>query len=705
VNVCTPRAAARLRSPTAVAALVCALLGSAAAVANAAAPERSLVYGLAGRCVALRSLASGRFVVAHGRGYGARSSRARATPLHMEATGLGTFLLYDSGGKMITAGRGVTRSATPGPAAQFAIRGVAHGGVVAFILRSTADHRRLVAGDGRLRLTTRHPRRDQFQLLAHKGCRRFPEAGVDATVHGPGTVEKGGRIFGFIDDHVHVTGNFRAGGDVISGEPFDRFGITRALGRDAKVHGRDGKLDITGNLLRTGSPSGTHDTHGWPTFKGWPTYDSMDHQQAYYVWLERAWRAGMRMMVAQTADDQPLCSIEPRKAVKTCSETSSIIAQIKNLKAMQNYIDAQNGGPGKGWFRLVYSPAQAERVMRVGKLAVMIGIESSDLFGCSERDGASRCTRAQIDRGLARYQRLGVRDMFVAHWVDNAFSGAAFEGGIKGVFINILNRFQTGRYFSAANCPGPGQGEVVQTLSPSVVQFLAALFPAAKPIAGGPVPTYPSAPQCNARGLTPLGVYLIHRMMADHMLIEVDHLSELARDQVLAMAARAHYPLISSHNGTGGEWTSAELTQLYKLGGFAAVTPDTPQALAQKIVTMGRFARTGPSGHAAVGLGTDTNGFSSLPGPPPDAGTNPLHYPFKSYDGSVTFSREKTGTRVFDLNQDGVAQYGLVADLLADMQRTTRGRRAMALLFGSAQAYVDTWRRALARRSRNRAHA
>jgi hypothetical protein len=684
VNVCTPRAVVRARSLIAVVALACAQSGIAAGAARAAAPSRSLVYALANRCVALRS---------------ATSAQVVSAPLDMEATGLGTFLLYGADGRMVTVGRGgLTRSTTPGPASEFAVQAVGHGAAVTFTFRSTADHRRLVAGGHGLTLTSANPPSDRFQLPARTGCRPFPEAGVNATVHGPATIQKHGRIFGFIDDHVHVTGNFRAGGDVISGEPFDRFGITVALGHDATVHGKDGTLDIIGNLLRGESPTATHNTHGWPSFKGWPTFDSMDHQQAYYVWLERAWRDGMRMMVAQTAEDQPLCTIAPRKAVTTCSETSSVTAQIKNLKAMQGYIDAQNGGPGKGWFRLVYSPAQARQVMKEGKLAVMIGIESSDLFGCSELHGAPQCTKAQINQGLARDKRLGVRGMFVAHWVDNAFSGAAFEGGVKGLFINILNRFQTGSYFTAADCPGAGQGQVLTSPTSGLLQFLATLFPAAKSLAGGPVPTYPTTPQCNARGLTPLGVYLIQRMMADHMLIEVDHLSEVARDQVLAMSTQAHYPLISSHNGTGGEWTPAELTQLYTLGGFAAVTPDTPQALAQKILAMGRFAALSPTGRAAVGLGTDTNGFSSLPGPPPDAGSNPLPYPFKSYDGSVTFDREQTGTRVFDLNKDGVAQYGLIPDLLADMQRTTPGRHAMALLFGSAQAYVDTWQRAFQHR-------
>jgi hypothetical protein len=64
----------------------------------------------------------------------------------------------------------------------------------------------------------------------------------------------------------------------------------------------------------------------------------------------------------------------------------------------------------------------------------------------------------------------------------------------------------------------------------------------------------------------------------------------------------------------------------------------------------------------------------------------------------VTFTREQTGTRVFDFNTDGVAHYGLLADLLADVQRQPRGREALASLFRSAEAYLRTWQRAYAAR-------
>ena len=55
------------------------------------------------------------------------------------------------------------------------------------------------------------------------------------------------------------------------------------------------------------------------------------------------------------------------------------------------------------------------------------------------------CTKADVDRGIAQYKKLGVRGMFIAHWVDNAFAGAALEGGARGlVHRRSSRRFETG---------------------------------------------------------------------------------------------------------------------------------------------------------------------------------------------------------------------------------------------------------------------
>ena len=628
---------------------------SPAARARTPAPITSR-YAPAGRCVALGRLAG-------------------SSSYYFKATGLGTYMLYGGDGRLLGASHHrLIKTRTAGPATEW-----------------TAEL------EGR-QLTLGRPGGPTLSrtIAPASGCKPFPEAQVDAT----GQTFKGtnghGAVFGFVDDHLHITANMRGGGLVISGEPFDRFGIAAALGQDAKVHGANGALDATGNLLRNGNPVGTHDTHGWPTFTGWPTFDTQTHQQTYYVWLQRAWEAGERLVVAQTVDDQALCQVEPRKRGRSCDETASIVAQIHTLRQMQDYIDAQSGGPGRGWFRLVYSPAQARRAISQGKLAVIIGIESSDLFGCSELRGRPQCTRADIVRGIQHYKRLGVRGMFVAHWFNNALSGAALEEGDKGIFINLLNRFQTGSYFKTAACPGQDRGVPVVSLPTSVLVALSKFFPATKKIAAQGMPTYPSGLQCNPRGLTALGRFAIEQMIKAHMLIEVDHLSQKARDTVLSIAAKAHYPLISSHNGTGGEWSPAELLELYKLGGFAAVTPTEASELATKILTMAKYRDR--SRYFGVGIGTDTGGLSSLPGPRADAVQDPLRYPFKSYDGKVTFAREVTGTRTFDLNTDGVAQYGLMADLLADMQQQPGGRQALALLFRSAEAYLETWQRAFSHR-------
>jgi hypothetical protein len=496
-------------------------------------------------------------------------------------------------------------------------------------------------------------------------------------------VNPDGTVRGFVDTHLHITADMRAGGRVIDGKSYDRYGITRALGRDARNHGPDGSADVTGNLLRTGLPFGTHDVHGWPTFTGWPVHDTNTHQQIYFRWLERMWMAGERIVVAQTIEDEPLCRIEPVRA-HSCNEEHTIALEVRRLRGLERYVDAQSGGPGKGWFRIVSGPEQARRVVERGKLAVVIGAEWSNPLGCSER---ADCTRDDVDRGIARLRKLGVRSTFIAHWVDNGFAGAALEGGTKGTFINVFNAFQNGRYLRSGPCPHPSQGEEINTLSPLEMQVLSQFFPATQGLE--PMPDYPPGRQCNSKGLTKLGAYFVRQLMANHMLIEVDHMSELARERVLRIAARHDYPLVSSHTGTGGSWTGGELRSLYRSGGFASSTPADAPGLAAKILGFRDFRDRGR--YFGVGIGTDTGGFSSLPGPEEQ---DLIDYPFRGYRSDVRFRRQRTGERTFDLNEDGVAHYGLFADLLNAVQHEPDGPRAMQTLFRSAEAYLRMWERA-----------
>ena len=549
----------------------------------------------------------------------------RGERLYVKPTTLTTFMLYDRSGKLLTpAGKRVD---APSVDAEWSARR---------------------AG----------------KLIRARGCRPYPEASLGAKGRTFKGRRRDGSVLGWADPHVHVTSDLRGGGLVISGKSFDRFGIIEALGHDEDVHGPNGSGDITGNLLRSGNPVGTHDTHGWPTFSGWPTHDTYTHQQIYWRWLERAWMSGMRLMNAMIVEDEPLCQIEPRKS-HSCDETQTIELSIRRLHQLQDYIDAQYGGRGRGWFRLVFDPRSARRVIERGKLAVLIGVESSNPFGCRIANGQGRCTREQIDNGIALLKKAGVRSIFPAHWVDNALAGAALEGGDKGTVISAMQLSYTGGPFQTGPCPQPEQGEP------------------------GPL----GGRECNARGLSDVGEYAVERLMDAHMLVEADHLSEWARERVLAIAEARGYPVVSSHTNTGGLWTASDLRRLFALGGYASARIDSADKLPGVILGYRRYAS--PNRYLGVGLGTDTGGFNELPGP---SAANPLPYPFRPYRGHVVFTRQQTGTRTYDLNTDGVAHYGLIPDLLAKVQTEPRGREALATLFHSAEAYLETWQRAVSSR-------
>lgn len=643
------------RSSFLFAAAALAGLGLASAAAGTggeprSAPRVEASSGVANRCLSLAT-PDGRFVVVRGdQGYGAdAASETDADAFHLKPTGLGTHLIQDRDRALMAAGEqgAIVRAQAPTPAAEWAVSDLGRRGLILF---NPATSRFAVVdpATGALALAAAEvpPR---FVTAERRRCARYPEAKVGARGTPGDTTNRDGGVFGIADAHMHVTANLRAGGMVISGEPFHPYGVPEALGRDAEVHGSDGSLDATGSLLR-GDP-GSHDTNGWSSFSGWPVHDTYTHQQAYYVWVERMWKAGLRFLVAQAVEDTALCELQPRRS-HSCDETETVKLAIAELRELEAYIDAQAGGPGRGWFRLVTTPRQARRVIAEGKLAVIIGMETSSPLGCEEFQGEPQCSREDIDRVLGELHELGVRSIFIAHWTDNAYSGAALQSGEQGAFIGLFQQMTTGHPFATQPCGEADEAEGT----------------------------------CNAKGFTEEGRYLLERLIERRMLIEADHLSQAARATVLEIAEANDYPLVSSHTYTGGEWTREQLRRLYALGGVATATPETAPEWAQKINAI--RAQAGAGSRGAVALGSDTGGFAALPGPREGAD---LAYPF-SLNG-VRFKRQRTGERTYDLNADGVAHYGLFADLIADTAGEPGGRAALRSLYRSAEAYLRMWER------------
>lgn len=659
-------------------------------------PGRERVYRLANGCHAVFGFGSGAFVRTTPEGYRADAVASDAEPLFLEPTGLGTFVLQDRDGRHVAVDDpvgsvvdlhvplGVTRADEVGEPAEWRLE-VEPPGIT---LTSTMTGHSLATGpDGTLRLVEDDPGRSGlFRFDRVAGCTPFPEADLGATGEPFSGTNPDGTVRGIADVHTQVSGFLRLGGRAIHGDPFHRFGITHALADGADDHGPEGTLDLLGNLLREGVPVGSHDTTGWPTFPEWPAHDTYTHQQSYHVWLQRMWMAGLRLMVTNAVADEQLCQVMPRRD-HGCDEMDTVRMQLATLREMERYIDAQAGGPGRGFFRIVEDPSEARRVIEDGRLAVVLGIESSKLFGCGEYRGEPECTREDVDRGIEEFHELGVRTVFPTHWFDNAYAGAGLFGQSE-LELNVLNRAETGHYYRVEACPEDGMGANLQ----SVGQHQAGDDPLsrlANQVQSEAVPTYPPGPHCNAMGLTDLGEHLVRRLADRGMLIEVDHVGARAKARILDIAEECRHPVVSSHFHAGGTTSPPQFRRILATGGLAAPLNPPPEEVPDTVARLEELAGDHP--WFAVPMSSDTGGLNTLPGPPEDT---TVTYPFSSIDGRVTFARQRTGDRVFDLNEDGVAHHGLYADWLEAVRLQPDSDRALDLLFRSAEAYLRMWERA-----------
>lgn len=160
-------------------------------------------------------------------------------------------------------------------------------------------------------------------------------------------------MYRYLDDHIHISAFRFLGGRFHCGRPWSPYGVTVAM-RDCADHQPNGAAAVFENFLANGSPVGTHDTEGWPSFEGWPRSESLTHEGTYWRWIERSWRGGVRIMVNDVVENLALCEIYPLKQ-NDCDEMVSARRQIDDMYDLQDYIDAQYGGPGRGFFRVVTS--------------------------------------------------------------------------------------------------------------------------------------------------------------------------------------------------------------------------------------------------------------------------------------------------------------------------------------------------------------
>jgi hypothetical protein len=634
-------------------ALLTSLQGSDARVAGApgGTMHRALTrYSLGHGCYALRSPSGGPLT--------------SSGPFRMQPAALGVYLLYDRAGRYLDdGGGGSPRTAvTPGAASEWRVDGSSREG---FTITNVTTGRRM-----------------PVSFAPVSGCATYPEAQVDAT--GPSFTGPSpeANVLGTVEGHAHVTAFELFGGDWHCGAPFSPFGAPYALPASCAQdeQGTNGQVE---DFLDFGGSPRPSDMHGWPTFKEWPSPTALAEEGDYYTGIERAWKAGLRVMVTNLVDNEALCQLMTTRH-NPCNDMASVDIQNRDLHALQDYVDAQSGGPGKGWFRIVTDPFQARRVINQGKLAVVEGIEVSRLFGCGESNDVPQCGAAQVDAGLEHVEQLGVRTFFPVHEFDNAFGGTKMIAGATGTIINVGNRQETGSFWTLQPCPA--QDQDAEQLSIPASGSLAQLIngPLASMLHGSPAPVYGPGPQCNTRGLTGLGAYLIKRMIQQHLVIQLDHMDSKTATAALAIAEAGHYSgVVSAHCCSSPQL----FRRLYATGGF--ITPPVEPSNAFAATWKADKALSDPSYRLGFGWGSDENGLADQPGP----SNTPIGYPFRSFDGRVTFTREQWAQRAFDLNTDGLANYGMYADWLHSVQ-LAGGTPLMNTMFQGAEAYLEMWERA-----------
>ncbi len=579
----------------------------------------------------------------------------------------------------------------------------------------------------------------ELRFIPDFGCAEFPELTVDATGAVGMTEFEDGDVFGFVETHAHLFSN-RAfgGGGAFHGAPFHPLGVEHALHDCELSHGEGGRKDFIGfafndglndlvglqSLFEVGElPEDDHVTAGYPDFTDWPNAPfSSTHQMQYYKWMERAYLAGMRLLVQHVTSNQVLCElvvgIGTQPLRDSCSDMVTADRIIEDTFALERYIDAQSGGPGKGWFRIVFSPEEAREQIRAGKLAVVLGIEVSDLFDCFlvPFGDNERCTEEEVVARLDEYHAKGVRALFPVHKFDNDFSAGDGDRRVS----DLGNFMHTGHYSNFIECPeellefsgGFDQGgltfsdlnqprEVYDSPPPFDMSGFAedpvgTLEPHVGLLLGGPL----DGEFCQNHGITELGEFLMLEMMKRGMIIEVDHFPRKGYKRAFEILEANDYPAAGTH---GRNFNGL----LYELGGVSKTNlgrcrdPENPGAMANRFLERIQLIRDS-GGYPAEGFGFDLNGFAGAPGPrfgPRSNCSAPqtdegITYPFTSWAGDVTLQQPRVGNRVLDFNTEGMVHLGLVAELIEDVRRDGVPDEDLEPLFRSAEGYLRMWEKA-----------
>jgi microsomal dipeptidase-like Zn-dependent dipeptidase len=333
----------------------------------------------------------------------------------------------------------------------------------------------------------------------------------------------------------------------------------------------------------------------------------------------------------------------------------------EDMPALIRQVDAFTAlaNANASWMGVAQTPWHARQLIHENKLAVVLSIEASRLF--PKEDGA-------LETQFAELYRKGVRSLQLVHEFNNRFGEAARHHEIGALERNF------------------GAGVHV-----------------------------------NVKGLTEDGRELIRQAVANHVLVDVAHMSpDMLADTYNEVRTRHRwYPLYNSHvkfkaliaekheetmgnfvmdaeqaamirstGGMVGLRTSLMKMKSFEERGREVVTNDCAGS-SRSIAQMVLYGRRAVALNLA--FGSDLNGFITLTGP----ARGPMACPDSDTPGQDDVRHtDAGGSRYFQEN--GLATIAQLPDLLADLETLDNGimRVDVANLEDSVEHFIRMWERA-----------
>lgn len=544
---------------------------------------------------------------------------------------------------------------------------------------------------------------------------KTPEAEITTTDFVPA-------VFGVADLHAHPATHlaFNASGvfwgnpglalatsrpetDLLACAPDKHAGFDEDFVRHAQRVGVMQGLDaITGHA---------HTSNGPPSFSTWPHALSVMHQQMHVRFIHRAYQGGLRLMFASATDNQTLTMLwhrgynfagDPVPAVDPAFDLASARRQIAFIRSLAS--------ANSSWMEVVSDAAAARRAIRDGKLALVLSVELDTL------------TTAQA-RAL---RDEGVRHIVPIHLANNAFGGAAVYGALPtdplnpplNVF-NTANHFLTGAFFDTVSDPMVRyrlgrpkklhhhrwdfvKGGAVEPIDVSDAE-LAALG-------------YLDAPAQGHRNSRGANTGALEGLMRLGLMLDLAHMSQESVEDTLALAERLTYPLLDSHTGIRSatlvsdherslrETDAQRMAALGGVLGLGTVGDGSADPLLRWADEYSNARRL--LGGRGVALGTDFNGLERQMATLGRSVAYPLsaasrRAPRWARGTTPALARATLGPRSFDALSDGLAQYGMLPELLEALESVPANARSGRLagseivnaLFRSAEDVIQFWER------------